>query len=294
MSNDPNDTISQLKDEIWSLRNDMIDLMPAALAEKLHGYRDCENSDAFEKWLHATIAEIAEATVPVPEWSHSGDRGRCPLCRAMGSSFNRDGYLIPDGIAQHLGSHGNVTPCPVMDAARDLARDHMQPIRQAERQAESDRKAERRKTEQLYLTEPGRPPELIDETYFSSLVQGRRDAEQMAFAEARLHTLKFEIETNGNVVTYKLPHPDFLILADPRDGRQITFHVSERQWAEAKQTMAWAKRRHRFTASFKLSDALKNNIGVKFQALLDAACAEIHERGNSTKGKKAAMAGRMA
>jgi hypothetical protein len=141
---------------------------------------------------------------------------------------------------------------------------------EAERIADEAARAQRRKTERLYLVDPIQPPQLCDEDWFND----HRAAEDYAAAEERLRLLGFEFDINQNVIAYRLPHPEFLILADLRLARRIEFKLFERP-AEGKRAR---RRKHRIVESFDLRDDWKKDIPTKFKKMVESACERMRER----------------
>jgi hypothetical protein len=139
---------------------------------------------------------------------------------------------------------------------------------EAERAAEAAAKAEkarqteaRRKTDPLYKIHPIEPPELIDEGY-SSWLEEMRDADGLAWAESRAKSLGFIRYTAGNVQSLELQKEDFVVYADIRRIKKISFKVFKLPIKKARQISA---------ASFDFSDSFKHAIEDKFEARLREA-----------------------
>ncbi len=76
----------------------------------------------------------------------------------------------------------------------------------------------------MILIHPDQAPELLFEPPYS--FKTFRTPEQLPVIEDRLCELGFEIERNGNVVTYRLLHGDkWMVLADPRTLNEFEFRT---------------------------------------------------------------------
>jgi hypothetical protein len=128
---------------------------------------------------------------------------------------------------------------------------------------------QRRTTETLYLVAPDGDPELIDEQqYFSKLP---RDEPQMRWAEDRLTSLGFTINTDGRVKSYVHETADYAVFADPRMNGEIQFTVY--RLPLPKKTRG-RQPRVRVARSFRIADSWKNDLVGKFRDRVFRALAE--------------------
>ena len=89
-----------------------------------------------------------------------------------------------------------------------------------------------------------------------------------------MRTLGFESDLNGNVMAYRLPHPEFTILADPREPGKIAFHIFDRS-PEGKPRRT---RKHRPNEWFDLRDDWKKDVPAKFKNMVEGACNRLRDR----------------
>jgi hypothetical protein len=232
------DTIRRLEDELWHARNTIINLAPVQFHEILGGYdvvggarRTIETRQDLYQWrrdLRDAVIEAAERIEQPPRensWMQE-HRVACPLCRSRGSgAFGIDGWKVPGGLEMHLDGAGNAEHCSVTKTAYRLMLDQHREKFAAAELAEKQQLAERKKTEPVVLIDPDEAPELLFEPRYS--FEKYRTPEQLAVIEDRLCEIGFEIERNGNVVTYRLMHGDkWMVLADPRLDDRIQFKLS--------------------------------------------------------------------
>jgi len=139
---------------------------------------------------------------------------------------NQHGFALPEGLRRHLiGWGGAARQCDVFKTLLWMARDYLRPKFDEEQRRKHEAHAIRRQTERVFLVDPTKPPALIDDGFYS---EEPRNPEQMAAAEERLRVLGFEFDRRDNVIAYRLPHPEFVILADPRRPKSINFGVFHR------------------------------------------------------------------
>jgi hypothetical protein len=247
--------IAELERELRSARWDIIHLMPWEMTQLLTNYHDCVLRADFGRWMSETINRIAELAETDPEASRypSQPRGYCPLCK-HGSLGPFDlGFVLPDGLKRHLEGHGTAHQCRVTAAAFRMAETALREKFRAAEEAAAQHENDRRKTETLFVTEPGSPPKLSDEWLWGDKP---RDSGQLAEARQRLSEFGFEIETSGNVIEYRLIHGACSVLADPRAMGKIRFCVFRTEKA--------GKRSRRET--FTLPDSWKKDIANKIGA----------------------------
>jgi hypothetical protein len=288
----PPDVVRDLERELKNTRYKLISLATRSLPDDIrdaliHGYSACKTEHQFSDWQHDTIAKIIAAAEPEPENEFFGGRlAYCPLCNHGAQQWGSKrfyGFALPLGLEKHLTGRGNTSRCDIFATAVTLARDYLQPKFEESKQREHDARETRRQTERLFLIDPTEPAKLIDEKIYFS-VSGHRSVEELEWAEARLRTLGFEFDLNGNVMAYRLPHLEFVILADPRQPKKITFRIFERSPPESKPR----RRRHyrpRPQASLELHDQWTQDIPAKFKDMLEAACNCLRDQLSKSQGK---------
>jgi hypothetical protein len=241
------DRIKRLENELWDARHAIIMLAPDQFHEILRGYdvveggaiRSIEARQDLHQWqldLYSVVIEAAERMTR-PEnktsWMYE-HRVACPLCRSRGSgAFYMDGWKVPGGLQMHREGAGRTEHCSVTHAAHRLLLDQHRRKFEVIELAERQRLADRKKIEPVILIHPDQAPELLFEPPYS--FKTFRTPEQLPVIENRLRELGFEIERNGNVVTYRLLRGDkWMVLADPRTLNQFEFRLFKRsgkyQW----------------------------------------------------------------
>jgi hypothetical protein len=176
---------------------------------------------------------------------------------------------VPSGLEFHLRGHGNVQRCPVLKAAWDLARDALKP-KFSEEDARTEEELERRRgVEHVFLVDPFAAPRLLNEGLFFNHPSFRpRDNEGLAWAEARLQNLGFEVSLSGNVKTCKLERVDHVIYADPREAKRINFLV-------CKKPLPTRRRRRGGCSSFAIQDRWRKDLNNKFEMCVREAIGKL-------------------
>jgi hypothetical protein len=211
---------------------------------------------------------INELAKPIPEKSpfYFGERAYCPLCGG-GSSWGRyeSGFALPAGMRRHLLGWGSNRKCQVMEAAIELARDHWRECfhesDMAEEQRERKLEEERRRTETLYQTAPDQT-KLINEGI--GYQAAPRNEGGMAWAEERLAGLGFEAKTEGNVKSYTDEREDFIVYADLRSPKEISFRVYRKSFMKGKTPRV----KYKYLISFSLPDEWKHDLCSKYESRL--------------------------
>jgi len=260
---DPRDErIRRLEDELWGVRDDIVGLMPDKFSKLLSGYYSLETRSDYHRWRRETIDAIVAMTEPDPKAPNSyEDRARCPLCNASGDVYG-SGFKLPLGLERHLAGWGNVSQCPVTNAAfRNALYSRRDKFDRAE-EAAREKLEHRKVSERVLLIDPAEEPVLFDEQLWW---RKPRNLDQLAAAEQRLRDLNFEIEVNGNVVAYKFTYVEWLVLADPRCEGRIEFKVFKKSDKKA---------RRRVSRKFYLLDSWSVDLPSKFQKRLRQLCEE--------------------
>ncbi|QIQ21004.1 hypothetical protein [Zophobihabitans entericus] len=147
------------------------------------------------------------------------------MCHSNGSSTLREGFAFPEGLRRHLLGEGKAHQCLFIKVAKDIAWSHWnkkfaESDRQ-EREEERQQLARRRQTEALYKTSPFEEV-LIDNGWSFN---AKRNKEQLTFAEERLSQIGFTKITGGNIQAWVQEHEKYIVYADWRISRSITFSV---------------------------------------------------------------------
>jgi hypothetical protein len=259
---DPRDErIKRLEEELWGVRDAIVRLMPNVISDLLSRTYSLETRSDYYRWQREVIDAIVEMAVSDSKASSRYEvRARCPLCRASGDIYG-SGFKLPLGLERHLEGWGNVSQCPVTEAAFKNARySNRQKFDKAE-EAERDKAEQRKATERVLLINPTEKPVLFDERLS---FRDPRSPEQLANAEQRLRDLGFAIETNGNIIAYKFVHEDWLVLADPRGEGRIEFTVFKHS----------GKKQKRQSGQFYLLDSWSVDLPGKFHKRLLQCCGD--------------------
>jgi hypothetical protein len=266
----PDREFDRLEDELWSARNDIVQLMPNEIAERLMSHYSCETRAQFFAWWRETLRYIVGLAVADPAISYLQERARCPLCRGGTSSAYQEGFTLPEGLLRHLEGHGNTHRCPVTNAAFRLAMSSLREKFDAADKMEKQQTEQRRKTERVYLLDPSGLPKLFDEDSWH--LRETRSPEQLAEAEQRLRKFGFETEINGNVVAYTLMHEGWLVLADPRQVGRIDFTVF------ANPSGKRPSRKNPGRSHFQFRDEWRRDALARFMAALAQAVEKLPKK----------------
>jgi hypothetical protein len=141
---------------------------------------------------------------------------------------------------------------------------------------------ERRRRERLYRVNPSRPPLLLGEYRVWCSNSNPRSPDELAAAEEVLRDLNFQTELSDNVVTYKLHHERFIVLADPREEGSLRFCVYEETTHSAKRQ---TKRRTFRTEVFYVSDWRQRapDILAEFKRSLSRVCGVLDARAEAAR-----------
>lgn len=274
------ETIRRLENELHFARRTIVELMPEAIASRMLDYHDCRTRRDFYQWQHGVIEAVIATAVPDPEISYHQPRGWCPLCRGGSSGPFDRGYALPGGLTRHLEGRGNTAECPVTKAGFDLARDALRERFEKEEADDAANLQHRRETEPMMLTDPNRPPQLMDDQGWFS--HGVRDSTALETAEERLRQFGFANEAEGNVVAWRLRRDGWAVLADPRSVRLIQCVVFREPEPHVKTRRSRTKTaRHIETRSFHILDSWKIDILGKFNQRLDQAIHELQSGSRS-------------
>lgn len=228
VESDKDKTIDRLKDELWMLRSQIINLPSYEMGQILRSFYACPSMDETYVWLDQVAAKIISYAVPLePEPSIWGGRANCPLCGLGAGSPYQEGFALPEGLRRHLVGYGNTHKCLFTETAQILAREHWR-----EQFAESEREkyerkrqdlARRRNEETLYQLNPFDDGQLLDEGMWSTAKP--RTAEEMGWAESRLQSLALEKRVSGNLQSWIDEREYFVVYADMRQVGRIDFSV---------------------------------------------------------------------
>lgn len=128
--------VRRLRDDLYTARRTILELMPEPIRNALETYLDCKSSEDESRWQNETVDKVLALAQPRParemgEYFTSSDRAYCPLC---GLSAQRpiycEGYAFPDGLRRHLAGSHNSHPCSVFEAIRGLCREHVRTVQE--------------------------------------------------------------------------------------------------------------------------------------------------------------------
>lgn len=142
-----------------------------------------------------------------------------------------------------------------------------------------------RKTDRLYRIHPSWSPLLLGEDRLGHHNSNPRSPDELAAAEERLRHLNFQTEVCDNVITYKLCHERFIVLADPREEWSLRFCVYEETTHSAKRQ---TKRRTFRTEGFSVSDwrGLERDISAEFRRGLSRVCGVLVARAEAARNPR--------
>ena len=248
--------------------------MPEDMRGLLTRYYSCRSRAEAHQWEADVIETLLNKATLLPRDRFSlSDRVYCPLCRAGSSSPYEEGFSHPEGLRRHLVGWGSMRQCSVLAAAMKLARQYWDGrFSEAEHETwarDTAERQQRRPTETLYLIAPDRDPELIDEGV--SFGKTQRDEAQLRWAEDRLTSLGFTINTDGRVKSYVNETADYAVFADPRMTGEIQFTVYRLPLPKKTRSQ---QPRFRFAPSFRIADSWKNDLPAKFRTRVAKALAE--------------------
>jgi hypothetical protein len=263
------DFLKRRKDDLYEARRTVVNLMLQDIQGLLSGYHTCHSRADYIVWQWNVVADIIDLVDAEPEDYYGRRRGYCPLCKQGSSGPYGGGFLLPEGLRRHLDGYGITHRCRVVKAAFDLAEDGLD-RRFAADDIDAQRKdLQRRRTEKVFLVNSWEPPKLLEEGWGWLLAHNPQQMasveQRLPAAEQRICDLGFEIETSGNVVSYRLKQHGYIVLADPREVGRIVFYI----YTEGeKKHRAWPPR-------FYLLDAWKNDLPGKFKQRLASAIASL-------------------
>jgi hypothetical protein len=254
--------LDRLRHELYEARRAVLAMLPAPLehlAEGFYGSQTWTELDAWERDFGEAVIATA-AVLSREEGSILQPRAYCPVCRDGSSSPYDRGFALPEGLRRHLHGNGNTVQCLVTRAIFGLARDSRREKLEAHRtEEEREREAERRRrleTEISFRLSPDGTPQLREPRF----QEMPRDDESLAWAEARLQVLGFEIGQEGMVRSYTQDHPGVVVYADPRNEGSITFMIYRRE--QPKRRRRQSLRPH--SATFNLRDSIRNDLPGKY------------------------------
>jgi hypothetical protein len=269
--------VRELETALEDARETIIHLVPPEFSEILDSYDRCESTADFRVWKE-TVAERIAANVPESSIIDTtiSRRANCPLCQRATFGIYSDGFKLPLGLVRHLTGYGNVHQCEVTKAAFALGRDYVErrygEAERAAKKAEDEEKARqtevRRKTDTLYKVHPIDPPQLIDDGYRSWFGELRKP-ERLEWAKARAKSLGFISHVDGNVQSLEKQKAHYVIYADIRSEKKITFNIFRLPITKGKKL---------WQSNFDFPDSYKNDIEEKFNVRLNEALERLGPR----------------
>jgi hypothetical protein len=258
----PEDEIRKLKDELYFARRAIVNLMPDKISELLGGYFHCETRNDLHRWQGEAIAAIIETASPLTPHDAYFPRAYCPLCGEGSQGPYEEGFSLPEGLRRHLAGWGNCRQCSVTEAAFALAWSALESaihlVEHDQEVAKSLEVTRRKETEILFKLGPYEEAELID-TGWRRFGESPRNPEELSWAEERLCGLGFAIGLEQRVKSYVKDYEAWVVYADPRFCRKISFEVHPKPVAKR-------QRRGCRTGTFYLMDAWKNDLLEKFES----------------------------
>jgi hypothetical protein len=132
--------LDRLKHKLDEARLHITQLMPPKTAEVLISYDvSADLSDWFHNKAVDHVLDIAKADPSVSTPLET--RGFCPLCDQHKQKIS---FSLPEGLRRHLNGYGNMSWCPVTNAAFALARDEWLAARREREAAERAQKRKRK------------------------------------------------------------------------------------------------------------------------------------------------------
>ena len=227
-------TIESIKEEyerkITVLRRNILYMLPEEFQEILSDYYICKTRKELYLYMNNSIEKITEAAEPLDIDKDeilfylrrgNSERANCPLCRDTGSEGM--GYSLPLGLERHLKGYGNMQQCIATKAIFDLATDYYDKhFKDKEEENKALHLKNRRQTETLFQIDPDEEPQLIDEYFYG---ENYRDAKGIEWAGERLIKMEFIKSKEGNILSFVKDYGDFVMYADIRAKKRISFDV---------------------------------------------------------------------
>lgn len=141
------------------------------------------------------------------------------------------------------------------ELARECWNDEFNKKEQAEQIEKLKQEKQRKLTEIIYLTDPNYPPELIN---LNSPIDKARNDEGLVWSENRLIELGFKINLEGNVKSYTDERKEFVIYADPRYEKGISFRAFKKSLSKHLRLIPL----HR---QYKILDTWKHDLKTKYE-----------------------------
>ncbi|WAB92725.1 hypothetical protein OSS47_01690 [Pseudomonas citronellolis] len=267
VESDKDKIIDRLRDDLWMLRSNLIHLLPYETVQILSSYHGCLSRKDTYQWLDQISEKIIAYAQPLEtKASGWGSRANCPLCGRGADSPYQEGFALPEGLRRHLVGYGNTHQCLFTEVAEYLARDHWRDkfaeSERLEREAEQKELVERRSKEALYQLDPFDGGHLLDEGI--SYGEKPRHAEDLDWAESRLHFLGMEKKINGNIQSWVDDRETFVVYADVRSAGRINFSVWKKPLPKRPPSNTYRYR----LGYFYLLDNWKNNLKSKYESRL--------------------------
>lgn len=265
----------RLKEELWSARNAILELMSEEAREILTSYYHCATIEETYTWEAHIAEDLIPLAKPLPRVSayQIGDRAMCPLCGRQAQSLHEDGFACPEGLLRHFEGRGRVHRCSVIEAARGLAEVHWDltffPRNSEERKAFVAKIEARRRQETLFLVHPYQAPRLLDEGLSSHQA---RDEEGLEWANARLMSLGFKVTHEANVSACTRGTANAVAYADPRRKGAVSFQVLLKPVSD---TLPYWERRRVASRTFAIADTREHGLEGQVEKNIADAVREL-------------------
>ena len=111
----PEAKMGRMREEMYTLRRTIIDLMPEKFRTVIDPPYDLHRDGSYQ-WQRETAERVVELTV-----ADANGKAPCPLCNDV-PQVTGIGFSLPIGLERHLLGGHNSQMCPVMHAANGLRR----------------------------------------------------------------------------------------------------------------------------------------------------------------------------
>ena len=182
---------------------------------------------------------------------------------APDSSYNYDGFTLPEGLRRHLVGYGNTHQCLFTETAKKMARDYWnEQFSEMEAKIELQKQQDlrvRRQNESLFKITPFEEV-LYDENLWDKIP---RNEDQLNWAEHRLSELGFLKITEDRRISWLDEYENHVVYADLRENGRINFSV----WKKPLPKRTSNSYKH-LVLRFYFLDTWKSNLKQKYEAQL--------------------------
>ena len=226
-------TIESIKEEyerkITILRRNILYMLPEEFQEILSDYYNCKTRKELYLYINNSIEKITEAAEPLDidkdEILFYLRRGNSEelIVLFAGILGQRAWIQFAFRFRRHLKGYGNMQQCIATKAIFELATDYYdRHFKDKEEENKALHLKNRRETETLFQIDPDEEPQLIDEYFYG---ENYRDAKGIEWAGERLIEMEFIKSKEGNILSFVKDYGDFVMYADIRAKKRISFDV---------------------------------------------------------------------